>query len=105
MNNKIDLQTIADELDFDLEDVQMLVEVFLSEANKSLESLKKAIDANNLEDIFRYAHSIKGSASNLTLQEISNTAKEMEDSARKNTPFDYKTTFETLKQLIDNIKM
>lgn len=105
MNNKIDLQTIADELDFDLEDVQMLVEVFLSEAKKNLDNLKKAVDTNNLEDIFRYAHSIKGSASNLTLQEISNTAKEMEDSARKNTLFDYKTTFETLKQFIDNIKM
>ena len=105
MNNKIDLQTIADELDFDLEDVEMLVEVFLSEAKKNLVNLKKAIDTNNLEDIFRYAHSIKGSASNLTLQEISNIAKEMEDNARKNATFDYKTACEILKQLIDNIRI
>ena len=104
MNNKIDLQTMAYKLDFDLEDVEMLVEVFLSEAKKNLVDLKNAIDTNNLEDIFRYAHSIKGSASNLTLQEISNTAKEIEDNARKNATFDYKTSFEILKQLIDNIK-
>ena len=105
MNNKIDLQTIADELDFDLEDVEMLVEVFLSEAKKNLIDLKKAIDTNNLEDIFRYAHSIKGSAANLTLQEISNTAKKIEDNARKNATFDYKATYEILRQLIDNIRI
>ncbi len=105
MNNKIDLQTMADKLDFDLEDVEMLVEVFLSEAKKNLVDLKKAIDTNNLEDIFRYAHSIKGSAANLTLQEISNIAKEMEDNARINATFDYKATYEILRQFIDNIRM
>jgi len=104
MNNTMDLQVIADKLDFDLEDVEMLVEVFLSEAKKNLASLKKAIDTNNLEDVLRYAHSIKGSAANLTFQEISNTAKEMEDNARKNATFDYKATYEILKQLIDNIR-
>jgi len=105
MNSKIDLQTIADELDFDLEDVEMLIEVFLSEANKTLESLKKAIDINGLESVFTYAHAIKGSASNLTLREISNIAREMEHNAKEKSEFDYANSFEILKQLINNINM
>ena len=44
MSYTLDLQKIADELDFDLEDVEMLLEVFLEGANDSMNELKSAIE-------------------------------------------------------------
>ncbi len=43
----MNLELIAKKLDFDLEDVEMLFEVFLESTKGSLESLKNAIEAKN----------------------------------------------------------
>jgi len=104
MAYNINLQDIADELDFDLEDVEMLLEVFLESAQESISSLEEAIKENNLEQIFKAAHAIKGSAANLTLSEISDLAKDMEHSAREEESAQYSSMFENLKKLIDNIQ-
>ncbi len=103
MNYNIDLQKIADELEFDLEDIEMLLEVFLESTKDSLSALKEAIDKDDLELIFRSAHAIKGSAANLTLTEISNLAKEIEYSAREKKAVNYVQKFENLKKSIENI--
>jgi len=100
----INLQDIADKLDFDLEDVEMLLEVFLESAQESMSSLEEAVKENNLEQIFKAAHAIKGSAANLTLNEISDLAKDMEHSAREEESAQYGSMFENLKKLIDNIQ-
>jgi len=102
--NKIDLQKIADELEFDLEDVEMLIEVFIDSAEESLETLSEAIENNDYDNIFKSAHAIKGSAANLTLFEISELAKTLESEARESNGFDYKSTFNQLNLLIENLK-
>ena len=43
MTNNLDLQKIADELDFDLEDVEMLLEVFVESAEESLNTLDDVV--------------------------------------------------------------
>ncbi|MFA6138142.1 MAG: Hpt domain-containing protein [Sulfurimonas sp.] len=103
MKYSIDLQKIADELEFDLEDVEMLLEVFLESTKDSLSALKEAIDKDDFERTFRSAHAIKGSASNLTLMEISNLAKEIEYNSREKKAIDYVQKFENLKKSIENI--
>lgn len=75
MSYKVDLQKIADELEFDLEDVEMLFESFMESTEENMNVLRNAINTNDLELIFKSAHSIKGSAANLILMEISNLAK------------------------------
>ncbi|MCF6172365.1 MAG: Hpt domain-containing protein [Campylobacteraceae bacterium] len=100
----IDLQKIADNLDFDLEDVEMLIEVFLQSARDNLQILKNAIEANDFESIFQSAHAIKGSAANFTLKEISNLAKDMESNARKRLNIDYKKEYKKLKFLVEKIQ-
>lgn len=104
MGYSIDLQEIADKLDFDLEDVEMLIEVFLEGTEESLSSLKSAIDENNLEEIYKSAHAIKGSAANLTLMEISDIAKEIELSSRQEQECDYMEKFKILQKLIEDIQ-
>ncbi len=105
MSYKVDLQSIADELDFDLEDIEMLLEVFLESAKESLEILKEAVQSDDKESIFTSAHAIKGSASNILLDKISDIAKYMESNARESNDIDYKTKYEELEYLILNIEV
>jgi len=103
MSNTIDLQAIADELDFDLEDVEMLVDVFLESAKETMQELKDGIDSNELEKIFHSAHAIKGSAANLTFNEISDIAKIIEHEAREGNSIDYTESYKKLETLINDI--
>ena len=103
MKYAIDLQEIADYLDFDLEDVEMLIEVFLEGAYKNMQELKIAINMNNLQDIHKAAHAIKGSAANLTFANIADIAKEIEENAKKSNTVDYDKKYEELKVAIDDI--
>ena len=104
MNYNLDLEQIAQELDFDLEDVEMLMEVFLESVEENIESLKLAIDSNNLDEIYQISHAIKGSSANLTLMNISNIAKDMEHEAKEKNSINYLDKYTELKTLIDNIK-
>ena len=103
MSYNINLQTIADELDFDLEDVEMLIEVFLESTVLGMERLKKAIDDNNFENIYQASHGIKGSSANLTLMEISNIAQDMEHNSKEQNSINYLEKFNELEKLINNI--
>ena len=104
MSYIMDLQKIADELDFDLEDVEMLIKVFLESAKESVQELKDSINSNDLERIFHSAHAIKGSASNLMLKDISNIAKFIEENAREGKDMDYTKYYKQLALLINNIE-
>ena len=105
MSYTIDLQKIADELDFDLEDIEMLFEVFLESAQESMKQLEKAINENDLSSIFASSHAIKGSAANITLEEISNIAKDIESNAREENNINYLELYEKLKALIEAIEV
>jgi len=105
MRYRIDLQKIAEGLDFDLEDVEMLIEVFLESAKENLQILKVAINSGDMEATFKSAHAIKGSAANLTLNEISDIAKEIEQNARKEYTIDYQGEYKKLSSLLDDIEI
>lgn len=104
MGYTIDLKIIAQELGFEVEDVEMLVEVFLETSIDSMQDLKDAIDVNDLDAIFSSAHAIKGSAANLTLLEITNIAKDIEENARELNAIDYLQSYKKLELLIQGIK-
>jgi len=105
MSYSIDLQKIADELDFDLEDIEMLMEVFMESTQESMDLLKIAIDNNNLDEIFKSAHAIKGSSANLTLMDISNIAKEIEHEARESNNINYLERYEILNNMISKLQI
>lgn len=105
MNYNIDLQNIADQLDFDLEDVEMLMGLFLDTAKESLSKMEQGIVNHNFEDIFISAHSIKGSALNLTLTDISQIAQNIEIEARAKNKIDYLEQYKLLDTMISDIKI
>ena len=94
----IDIAQLAQKMDMDTEDAQLLMEMFMQSANDNMQKLYKAIEAGDFDTIRTEAHSIKGSAANLTLQEIYETAKEIESAASFKKEIDYRTLYNRLGQ-------
>ncbi|OQX74102.1 MAG: hypothetical protein B6D59_03475 [Campylobacteraceae bacterium 4484_4] len=97
------LEKIARELEFDIEDVQMLLSMFNENAQESLTQISTAIMHHDLPTIQNAAHAIKGSAANLTLSEISEKAKEIEVSAKAGEERDYLELYQQLQSLIEEM--
>ena len=101
----IDLNSIASQLGFELEDIQMLVEMFIDSSKQSLQEMESALTNNDLKQLSAHAHSIKGSAANLTLEEISDIALSIEESANNQSDFNYKEAVSKLKNLIEDLSL
>ena len=104
MDFSIDIEEMAQKLEFDKEDVEMLLEAFYEGAVENLEILDNAIDEKNYEAIAQAAHSIKGSAANLLLDEIALLAKEIELSAKsQDSSYDYTQSYKSLSMNIKSL--
>ena len=101
----VDVAKLAEELEFDVEDMEMLLENFLQVSMEYLQALGEAIEANDFEAITHNAHAIKGSAANLRVEGIASLAKEIEMQARvQDRNFDYTATYDKLKQELKDLK-
>ena len=98
------LQQIADLLEFNIEDVEILMDIFLNDANASLEQVQSSIESNDFEQIKNTAHGIKGSALNLMLEEIARIALQIEQLAKTESSADYHTLFKKLKLELSSIE-
>lgn len=100
----MNIEQIADILEFEIEDVEMLLDMFLSDAKESLEGISSTIESNDFEQMKNIAHGIKGSASNLLLDEISELALEIEQLAKTKSSADYHAMFEKLKNKLSTVE-
>jgi HPt (histidine-containing phosphotransfer) domain-containing protein len=104
----MNIEQIADILEFEIEDVEMLLDMFLTDAKESMEGISSTIESNDFEQIKNIAHGIKGSASNLLLDEISKLALEIEQLAKTKSIADYQSMFEKLENrlcIIEEIRV
>lgn len=101
----MNVELIAQTLGFDVEDVSMLLDMFVDNANESLEMLDTAINKSDFDTIKNAAHAIKGSASNLLLSEITTIAGEIEIAAKEKKAIDYHTKYSALKNEILSIEV
>ena len=99
----IDFETIANRLGFESEDLLMLFSMFKDSAKESISALKIAIESGNFEEIKSQAHSIKGSASNLMLEDIERLAQTMDESAKNQEPIDYLDITEKIDQKLKEL--
>jgi len=97
----IDMRALAETLEFDIEDVEILVELFVENAQVSLANVEDAIEANDILTIQNEAHAIKGSAANLMLVDIQNMARDMEDAAKANRKINYLSLFSQIEEKIE----
>ncbi len=100
----INLEKIARQLGFEMQEVQMLLEMFLETASLSMQSLEDAINAKDFESIKQEAHSLKGSAANLMLDDIFNISKELEDAAKDKLDINYKRIYSLLETQLNSLK-
>lgn len=77
-----DLKYIAKELGFAPDDVKMIVTVLFEDAQKSMQEIEKMYEKKACKQIAHEVHSIKGSAANMKLTELSQLALQLEQAAQ-----------------------
>jgi len=103
---KVDTKEIASVLGISEAHIPMLVGSFLDESKSILENLFAGVEANDFTEITLHGHSIKGSAANLRLNDISELAKSIEMAGKaEDASFDFKGTSQALKALIEDLEL
>lgn len=99
----IDIEALAQALEFDIEDVTILVELFVENAQVSLANIEDAIENSDILTIQNEAHAIKGSAANLMLVDVQDMARDMENAARENRKINYLSLFSQIEEKIETL--
>lgn len=71
------LKSLADEIEFDVDDYKLLLQAFTDQTDIDLKDIKDNISAKNTNIISERIHSIKGAALNLGLSNISEVLKHL----------------------------
>ena len=79
-----------------------LVELFFETSKADLKNLRSAINKKDMEMIAEIAHSLKGAAMNLGLDEFIELAKTIEKTARDGELEETAMTVETFQEKLDN---
>lgn len=92
------LQSIADLIGggITLDIASMLVGTFVGSINEEVPLLQAAVENGDLPSIHKVGHKLKGSSANLGFEEFRSLCEALEQHARNNLDFDYKTTFSKL---------
>lgn len=106
MQNEIKISDIAEKLHFTIENTHKLLEIFYESSSNIVNHLEESFEENDYDKIYRYAHSLKGSSSNLLFNEVANICKEIENSAQEqNSDFPYLQEIRRAKALIKETKI
>ncbi|MDO8453638.1 MAG: Hpt domain-containing protein, partial [Sulfurimonas sp.] len=102
----LDVTKLKDTLLLNDDELRLLIEMFIKKMKKSLPDLENAIHQRDYKKIALMAHSIKGSSANFRLEELQNSAGEMEKMAQnKNSEYQYEAIFEIINQNVQVIKI
>ncbi len=99
----INIKALAESLEFDIEDVYVLVELFIENAQVSLANIEDAIENTNMQAIQNEAHAIKGSAANLMLDDIQELARELEIAAKEKQRINYLSLYSQIEEKIETL--
>jgi len=102
----INVQKLSEELMLSIDEINMLVKMFIKKMDKILPELEKYIYSKDYKQISLNAHSIKGSSANFRMEYLQDIAKDMEDMARdNNTEFDYIGAHSKMNEYMKTIKV
>lgn len=106
MQNTIKIEDIAQRLNFSIENSYKILEIFYESSNKILDNLEESITLNDFDKIYRNAHSIKGSSSNLLFNEVYEIAKEIETfSKSNNAEYPYTDRVKEIRNILENTRV
>ena len=81
-----------------------IIEIFIQNTANLIESMLAEIDANNLDQVSKLAHSLKGSAASISAKLLSSMAYELEKSASKTAPENIREQIAKLKAEFKELK-
>tara|TARA_R110001592_G_scaffold59620_2_gene180887 strand:+ start:11735 stop:12100 length:366 start_codon:yes stop_codon:yes gene_type:complete len=82
--------------------VNTLLNVFIEDMPKILINLMLAVEENNFEQVVVEAHNLKGSSYNLTVNQIGDLAKEIEEFGKERNLTKINALLPTLIEQLDN---
>jgi len=105
MQNEIQIKNIADKLNFSIENTYKLLDIFYESSSTILNNLETSIKQNDYDKIYRNAHSIKGSSSNLLFNDVYLIAKEIEHNAKNEQDYPYLLKVNEMRTIIKDTKI
>jgi len=97
------IQKLAEEFGFELEDAKKLVEVFCDSLEGYITALEEYVESSDFIHIASTAHTIKGSASNMMLDEIVAVAQQIETDAIDQDEAAIAENLQDLKTIADQL--
>lgn len=101
--SRMDIPGKAAELEIEEEEYRSLLRLFLTNAATEVEQIEAAIRADDLMEVARLAHSLKGASATLGLTELLSIVESMDASARARTLSPTDARLSLLKQRIGQI--
>lgn len=105
MKHEIAINDIANKLKFSIENTYKLLDIFYESTSQILNSIEESIANHDFDKIYRNAHSIKGSSSNLLFDEIYYIAKEIEQYAKNERDYPYLEKVNEIRTLLKETKI
>jgi HPt (histidine-containing phosphotransfer) domain-containing protein len=99
-----DLETIAKQLGFGVDDVKAIVSVLLQEAEASMQKVEEMFKREAWEQIAVEVHSIKGSAGNMQLTTLSDLSIALETAAQAEDPQQTEVLIHELKSALQQLQ-
>ncbi len=80
----VKISEVAENLGMEVDEIRELLELYVDTTRDDLTQLQAAVKAKDLTKAHEKSHSMKGSSGNLTLTELYELAKDIDDSIRSN---------------------
>ncbi|MEA1919111.1 MAG: ATP-binding protein [Campylobacterota bacterium] len=102
----IDYQTLQKELQLDVQQLKVLLAIYVKKMDEILPKLYAAMESKDLALIRKLSHNIKGSSANFRFSEIQRISKVIEESAADNdADFEFKEAFKVLEEEYQKISL
>jgi len=93
---------------FDKEIVKEIIDIYIQEYPDRMVNIKKYIDDNNLEELYKEAHSLKGVTANFFDEDTVEIARQLESKGKENDNSGLNDLYEELlvtsQKLIDELE-
>jgi len=99
----IDMNHISSYVGNDLNEIQMVLTIFINDIDPQLRALKSAIDKKEHQDVDKVAHGIKGACADIGSKRIKETVLSIEQAARNKEVDKYRSQYIQLVNLVQDL--
>ena len=100
----MNFQELAENLGLEVDEYRELIDLFVDTGANDFKNIQEGMANSDLDQVMRSAHTIKGAAANLGLDEVSKTAGVIEKNAGENVAEGLEPVIDTLKTQFEAIE-